>query len=101
MKMIDVLVVRVYVTEASHLLEKIIYHLKTEATIRGISVFRAISGYGESGTHESSLLDLSLNLPLTIEFFDNDKLKIEKSIEYLSSIIKPEHIIVWEAKANG
>lgn len=100
MKTIDVLMVRIYITEASHLLNKIVDYLKNDAKIRGISVFRAISGYGETGDHTSSLLDLSLDLPLTLEFFDNDKDKIKRAIDHLGTIVKPEHIVFWEAKAN-
>lgn len=100
MKVIDVLMVRIYITEASHLLKKIITYLKKDAKIRGISVFRAISGFGETGSHTSSLVDLSLNLPLVIEFFDDDRSKIEKAVDHLTKIVKPEHIVLWEAKAN-
>jgi PII-like signaling protein len=100
MKTLDVMVVRIYITESSHLLNKIIAYLKTEAKIRGVSVFRAISGFGESGNHASSFIDLSLDLPLTIEFFD-EKDKIEIALEYLHTTIKPEHIICWDAKANA
>lgn len=99
MKTTDVLIARVYITESSHLLNKIVRYLKTEAIIRGISVFRAISGFGETGDHTSSLIDLSLDLPLVIEFFD-DKDKIHLAIDHLSSFIKAEHIVFWEAKAN-
>ena len=100
MKTIDVFIVRIYITEASHLLKKIVTYLKNDAKIRGVSVFRAISGFGETGNHTTSLLDLSLNLPLTIEFFDDDKNKIEKALDHLGTIVKPEHIVLWEAKAN-
>lgn len=100
MKTIDVSIVRIYITEASHLLSRIIDHLKNDAKIRGISVFRAISGFGETGDHRSSLVDLSLDLPLIVEFFDDDKKKIEKALDHLNTIVKPEHIILWEAKAN-
>jgi uncharacterized protein len=100
MKTIDVLIVRIYITESSHLLNKIIDYLKNDAKIRGISVFRAISGFGETGSHTSSLLDLSLDLPLTVEFFDDDKSKIEKALDHLNSIVKPEHIVLWKAMAN-
>lgn len=100
MKTMDVVIVRIYITESSHQLNTIINYLKTEAKIRGVSVFRAISGYGETSNHTASLLDLSLDLPLAIEFFDS-KNKIEPTLEYLSTIIKHEHIIFWEAKANG
>ena len=100
MKTVDVLMVRIYITESSHLLNKIIDYLKQDAKIRGISVFRAISGFGESGDHTSSLVDLSLDLPITIEFFDDDKNKIERALNHLNSILKPKHIVFWEAKAT-
>jgi uncharacterized protein len=99
MKTMDVIIVRVYITESSHLLDKIVTYLKKEIQIRGISVFRAISGFGDSGNHTASLIDLSLDLPLAIEFFDS-KDKIEPALEYLCGIIKHEHIVFWEAKAN-
>ena len=100
MKSIDVLMVRIYITEKSHLLNTIIDYLKKQIKIRGISVFRAIGGFGETGNHTSSLIDLSLDLPIAIEFFDDDKNKIEEALDHLNSIVKPEHIVMWEAKAN-
>lgn len=99
MKWINVTMVRIYITEASKLLRPIIDYLNNEAKVRGISVFRAISGYGETGAHDSSLMDLSLNLPLVIEFFDSNQ-KIQDAMEQLSKMVKPEHIVMWEAKAN-
>lgn len=99
MKTVDVIFARIYITESSHMLNTIVNYLKNEAKIRGISVFRAISGFGDSGNHTASLIDLSLDLPLAIEFFDS-KDKIEPALEYLSGIIKHEHIVFWEAKAN-
>ena len=99
MKTIDVIFVKIYITESSHTLNTIVSYLKSEAKIRGISVFRAISGFGDTGNHTTSLVDLSLDLPLSIEFFDS-KDKIDPALEHLSSIIKHEHIVFWEAKAN-
>ena len=99
MKFDTIIVVRVYITEQSKLLKPILEYLKKETKIRGCSVFRAISGYGESGTHFSSLLDLSLDLPLVVEFFDHPE-KIEQALEHLNTLVKPEHIVFWEAKAN-
>lgn len=100
MKTLDVLVVRIYITESSHTRDTIVSYLTKEAKIRGVSVFRAISGFGETGPHSASLLDLSLNLPLVIEFFDH-KEKVENALVYLNETIKPEHIIFWEAKVNS
>ena len=99
MNTIDIIIVRVYVMESSHLLGQVVNYLKLEAKIRGISVFRAISGFGETGMHTASLIDLSLDLPLAIEFFDS-KDKIDIALEHLSQIIKHEHIVFWAAKAN-
>lgn len=99
MKTLDVMVVRIYITESSQLLNKIMSYLKTEAKIRGVSVFRAISGFGETGNHTTSLLDLSLDLPLAIEFFDQPD-KVERALEHLNETVKHEHIIFWNAKAN-
>jgi hypothetical protein len=99
MKTVNVIFVRIYITESSHMLDTIVNYLKKEAKMRGISVFRAISGFGDTGNHVASLVDLSLDLPLSIEFFDS-KDKIEPALEHLSSIINPEHIVFWEAKAN-
>lgn len=100
MKTIDVIFARIYITESSDLLNTILNYLKNEAKIRGISVFRAISGFGDSGDHTASLVELSLDLPLAIEFFDSE-LKIEPALEHLSNIIKHEHIVFWKAKANA
>ncbi|MBA3661556.1 MAG: DUF190 domain-containing protein [Gammaproteobacteria bacterium] len=99
MKTVDVIFVKIYITESSHTLNTIVSYLKNEAKIRGISVFRAISGFGDTGNHTASLVDLSLDLPLSIEFFDS-KDKVEPALEHLSSSIKHEHIVFWEAKAN-
>lgn len=99
MKTVDVVVVRIYITESSHLLNKIVSYLK-EVKIRGVSVFRAMSGFGETGNHTASLVDLSLDLPLAIEFFDN-KDQVELALNHLSTTIKPEHIMFWEAKVNA
>lgn len=99
MKTVDVIFVKIYITESSHMLNTIVNYLKNEAKIRGISVFRAISGFGDTGNHTASLVDLSLDLPLSIEFFDS-KDKVDPALEHLSGIIKHEHIVFWEAKAN-
>lgn len=99
MKTIDVIFVRIYITESSNMLNTILKYLKNEAKIKGISVFRAISGFGDTGSHTASLIDLSLDLPLCIEFFDS-KEKIEPALEHLSSVIKHEHIVFWNVKTN-
>lgn len=100
MNVINVTMVRIYITEASKLLNPIVDYLQKEAKVRGITVFRAISGYGETGSHQAGLVDLSLNLPLTIEFFDHPE-KIQFALEKINTMVKPEHVVFWEAKANN
>lgn len=99
MNTLEVIIVRIYITESSCLLKPILDYLKKEAHIRGVSVFRAISGFGETGTHSASLIDLSLDLPLVIEFFDNQN-KIDSALEHLRGVVKNEHIIFWKARTN-
>lgn len=100
MKTVKVTMVRIYITEASGLLKKVVKYLHDDVQIRGVSIFRAISGYGDSGTaHESSLVDLSLNLPLVIEFFDHPE-KITQALAHIHQLVKPEHIVFWEGQAN-
>lgn len=100
MKTMDVTMVRIYITESSHLLNEIVKYLKNEAKVRGVSVFRAISGFGDEGTHSTMLIDLSLDLPLVIEFFDEKK-KVKSTLEYLHNILKQGHIVFWNVKTNG
>jgi hypothetical protein len=35
-----------------------------------------------------------------IEFFDSSE-KVDIALEHLDKIIKPEHIVCWEAQANA
>jgi PII-like signaling protein len=98
MNTMDILMVRIYVTEGANILEKVLEYLKNEANINGVTVFRAVHGFGASKTeHTSALVDLSLDLPLAIEFFD-DPTKVNATIEQLKLLFKLEHIVFWNAK---
>lgn len=100
MKFETVTFVRVYLTEADKKLKALLQCLHDEAQVRGVTVFRAISGFGRSGVmHSSSLLDLSLDLPVTIEFFDTPD-KIEALLEHLDDKFEAGHIVRWQAEMN-
>ena len=63
-------------------------------------MFRGISGFGKSGAvHSSSLLDLSLDLPVVVEFFDTPE-KVNAILEHLETIIEPGHLVSWNAQVN-
>jgi len=100
MNISEVLMVRIYIAESSNSLKKIADYLKHEAKVRGITVFRAIEGFGETGAHTAGFLDLSLDLPLVIEFFDEDKVKVEKALTHLNTLVKAKHIVMWNARVN-
>jgi uncharacterized protein len=95
----DILIARIYLTESSDVLDEIIEYLRDDAKIRGFSVFRAIRGFGDSGEHTARLIDVSLNLPLIIEFFDTAE-TVEPIIKHLTQWVKPNHITFWPAKTN-
>jgi len=92
--------VRIYLTEGEAQLKTLIKRLHDWEKLRGLTVFRGITGYGESGEiHGSNIIDLSLNLPIVVEFFD-DKQKIETIWQHLNEIIKPGHMVRWDAEIN-
>lgn len=97
MNNLDVTYVRVYLTEGEGSMEALLRCLHDEEKVQGVTVFRGISGFGKSGKmHSSSLLDMSLDLPLVIEFFDVPE-KVNNIIEHLRNKVKPGHIVSWSA----
>jgi PII-like signaling protein len=98
MKQIDVTFVRIYLTEAEGRMEDILECLHDDKQVHGVTVFRGICGFGKSGRmHSSSLLDMSLDLPVTIEFFDEPE-TVQAILEYLSGKIEPGHVVSWPAR---
>ena len=96
----DVMVVRVYLHEAKAHMEDLLHYLHDVSKVRGVTVFRGITGFGNSGHyHSSKLIDMSLDLPVVIEFYDEKK-KVDEIINYLNSRVKPGHIVYWPAKVN-
>jgi PII-like signaling protein len=101
MKFIDVTVVQIYLTESDKRLKPLLARLHDEEKVRGVTVFRAITGFGKSGVvHSSSLLDLSLDLPLVLEFFDTPE-NVERILAHLAPGIEPGHLLCWNARLNN
>lgn len=96
----NMIMVRVYVMEAEKQLQPILSYLHDTIKVRGVTVFRGITGFGKSGEmHSSTLIDLSLNLPITIEFFDS-KERINEIIAHLATKVEAGHIASWPIKVN-
>lgn len=86
---------RIYLNEGSAHLDKLITLLKDVEHVKGATIYRGIEGFGESGEIRSaSLVDLSQNLPITVEFYDEVD-KVNDIIEHLGNNIKPGHIVSW------
>ncbi len=93
--------VRVYLTEADRTLEPLLKRLHDQEKVRGVSVFRAMSGFGGSGVvHTATLVDLSLDLPVTVEFFDLPE-KVDAILEHVSDLVDAGHIVRWQAEMNS
>lgn len=100
MKHSEVTMVRVYLTEGERVLKDLLARLHDQEKVRGVTVFRGISGFGRSGkVHSSSLLDLSLDLPVIIEFFD-EPAKVQRILAHLKDVIAPGHVVSWTASVN-
>lgn len=96
----DVTLVRVYCSDKGHEHQKIIDLLHREHRVAGITAFRGIAGFGKSGQlHEAGLLDVSLDLPVVIEFFDRPD-KVAAVLPILHTLVGPGHIVAWSARSN-
>lgn len=85
--------VRIYLREAEHLLAKVVDFLHDDAKVSGLTVLRGIEGFSADGTMRTvSLLNLSLDLPLIIEFYD-DTDKVQGIIAQLVDGMKLHHVI--------
>jgi uncharacterized protein len=97
MTMTNVMVVRIYVTEAEKHLKPVLHYLHDAAHVRGVTVFRGIEGFGKSGkVYSASLVDLATDLPLVIEFFDVPE-RVTEIMQHLRTIIATDHMICWNA----
>ena len=96
----DVVMVRVYCSEKGHQHRKIVELLHKQHRVAGVTAFRGIAGFGNSGqVHESCLLDMSLDLPVIIEFFDRPE-NVAAVMPLLNDMVGPGHIVSWSAQAN-
>lgn len=101
----DILLVRIYISEAEHgrhksLLEEIFSLLHDQHRVHGVTVFRGIAGFGTKGeVHSADLLRLTVRLPLVIEFFDEPAVA-EAAIKMLKDIVPPGHVVYWRAQCE-
>ena len=96
----NVTVARIYVTEGQHVHEKIFERLHDEHKVKGVTLFRGVAGFGESGeTHSSSLLDMSFDLPVIVEFFDEEA-RVRQALESLVDLTSSCRVITFAAELS-
>lgn len=95
----EVLMVRLYLAEGRDDMRKVFKWLETNK-MRGFTVFRGVAGLGSDGrVHKASLLDLSSELPMVIEFFDTPA-RIAELMPTLQTLVKPDHIVSFPAQTG-
>jgi PII-like signaling protein len=89
---------RVFTLQGRHdQLNKALDLLRDKQKIYGVTVTRGIAGYGaDKEVKTSSLLELSLELPLIIEFYDEPE-KVASAIEALRVELGLKHVVTWQA----
>lgn len=96
----EVTLVRVYLHEREPRLKEIMHLLHDEERVRGLTAFRGVAGFGASGQwHTAGLVDLSLDLPYVIEFFDEPG-RAQAAVNRIESLCKPGHIVSWPARTT-
>lgn len=98
----DVTIVRIYLSEADHgrrknLVQEIVAMLHDQHRVKGVTVFRGIAGFGDTGeVHASDILRLMVDLPLVIEFFDEPQV-VDAVLVLLSGMIPEGRTVRWNA----
>lgn len=95
-----VTVVRIYLREGEHLLADLLKFLQDDQRVSGVSVFRGIAGFSaDKIMHTSSLLDLSMDLPLIVEFYE-EPAGIETVLNKIPAMLTISHVVSWSAQLH-
>ncbi len=99
MNKLDVSMVRIYLSESD--MGNLLSRLHDQEKVRGVTAFRGIAGFGKSGKiHSSGLLDLSLELPVVVEFFDTPE-RVSEILAHIKEDFEPGHIVQWPAQVSN
>ncbi len=86
---------RVYLTEGDKMLQLIMDYLHNDAQVKGVTVIRGYSGYGNSKImHSKEIPTEANNLPLIVEFIDGAE-KVNHVIHHFKDMFKLGHIVSW------
>jgi len=92
MKTENLMMVRIYLTESEHRARQLLELLR-DAGVRGATLLRGVSGFGQSGKlHTADWADLIGDLPLILEFADTED-KVNQVLPPLLQQTKPRHVL--------
>lgn len=98
----DVTMVPIYISEADHgrrktLMREVLNILHDQHRVKGVTVFRDIAGFGDTGeVHASDILRVMVDLPLVIEFFDTPAI-VQAVIALLKDHVPEGRTVSWQA----
>lgn len=97
----EVKIVRVYMTEADKMLNAVMSYLHFEAKVQGVSVFKAVLGYGKSGAMHTAETAAAQgeSMPIVLEFFDMEE-KANEAISTLKHMLGANHIVSWKVQMS-
>lgn len=95
-------ILKIYISEDSKYKGHNLYHAivrkLAEVGMAGVTVTRGIEGFGrEKRVHSTSIVDLSLKLPVIIEVIDTTE-KIDMAIPIVSEMVNEGLMIVTDVK---
>lgn len=62
----------------------------------GMAIYQGVAGYGDSEKmHTARILDVSYDLPVTVEFYDSPE-RIDQVLTELEGV-EPGHVVSWLA----
>jgi len=92
----SVRVVRIFLSEGRGDTERLLRQLHDRWQVHGVTVYRGVAGFGDSGqVHTTRILDVSHELPVTVEFYDSPE-RVDTVLAELDGI-KPGHVVTWIA----
>lgn len=96
----SITIVRIYLREGEHLLGELFDFLHDKEKVSGVTVFRGVMGFGPDGkVRTSHLVDLSMDLPLVIEFYDLPE-RIDSIINHLQANMGLSHVVSWSGTTH-
>lgn len=102
----ELTIARIYVLEGERkdhhaVVDEIFGRLHDEHKVKGVTQFRAVSGFGVHGKIHSAtdLIYLNGHLPTVIEFFDTDEV-VQESLVWIRELVEGNKIVTWNVSVG-